>query len=225
MIRASARDPELFPAGQLLIATGNRGKLAEIRALLADLPLLVMSPDDLAPRTLPPVEEEGLTYEANALAKARSALEATGLAVLADDSGLEVEALGGAPGVHSARFAGPFATDAENNQLLLARLAPVPADRRQARFVCTVVLVVPGGVERITGGQVAGTILGAARGKMGFGYDPLFFYPPFGCTFGEADPAAKDRVSHRGAALQAMAGEIRRLLLPEGAARAERPAK
>jgi XTP/dITP diphosphohydrolase len=207
--RAAAR--ELFPGGQLLIATQNQGKLAEIHALVADLPLSVLSPAEIAPRTLPPVVEDGLTYEANALAKGRSAHRATGLAVLADDSGLEVAALGGEPGVRSARFAGPTATDEENNRLLLARLAEVPADRRQARFVCTAALVTAP-LERITVGEVAGTIEREPRGTKGFGYDPLFFFAPLGCTFGEADPAAKDRVSHRGAALQAMVAEIRRLL-------------
>jgi XTP/dITP diphosphohydrolase len=203
---------ELFPAGKLLIATGNAHKLAEIRALLGELPLRIGGARELGAERLPPVAEDGLTYEANALLKARSALAATGLAVLADDSGIEVEAIGGEPGVHSARFAGPQATDAENNARLLARLAGVPPALRGARFVCTAALVSPAGITRVTTGEVAGTILTAARGANGFGYDPLFFYPPFGCTFGEVEGAAKDAVSHRGAAFCAMARELRQLL-------------
>jgi XTP/dITP diphosphohydrolase len=203
---------ELFPASCLLIATQNPGKLREIRALLADLPLAVVGPADLASGPLPPVAEDAPTYEGNALAKARSAHRSTGLAALADDSGLEVEALGGEPGVLSARFAGPSATDDENNQRLLTRLREVPGRSRQARFVCTAALVAPGGLTRVTVGEVAGSIAECARGTQGFGYDPLFFYPPFGCTFGEVDAQVKDSVSHRGAAFRAMAGEIRRLL-------------
>jgi XTP/dITP diphosphohydrolase len=207
----AARARELFPEIKLLIATQNPGKLREITALLADLPLAVLSPSALD-RPLPPVSEDGLTYEANARVKADSACRATGLAVLADDSGLEVTGLGGAPGVHSARFAGPTATDAENNALLLARLAGAPEAARRARFVCTAVLLLPSGLVRVTTGAVEGRIADAERGEQGFGYDPLFFYPPFGCTFGEAGAADKESVSHRGAAFRAMAAEIRSLL-------------
>jgi len=206
---ASARG--IFPHDRLLIATQNPGKLREITALLAGLPIAVMSPSALA-APLPPVSEDGLTYEANALAKANSAGRATGLAVLADDSGLEVAGLGGAPGVHSARFAGVGATDAENNLQLLAQLASAPETARQARFVCTAVLLLPSGLTRITTGEVHGRIVDAPRGEHGFGYDPLFFYPPFGCTFGEASDADKESVSHRGAAFRAMAREIGKLL-------------
>jgi len=207
----AARARELFPEGLLLIATQNPGKRREIVALLADLPIAVLSPSALD-QPLPPVSEDGLTYEANARAKADSACRATGLAVLADDSGLEVLGLGGAPGVHSARFAGPDATDAENNAQLLARLAGAPATARRARFVCTAVLLLPSGLARVTTGVVEGRIAEAERGGHGFGYDPLFFYPPFGCTFGEASDADKESVSHRGAALRAMAAEIGSLL-------------
>jgi XTP/dITP diphosphohydrolase len=207
----AARARELFPEIKLLIATQNPGKLREITALLADLPLAVVSPSALD-RPLPPVSEDGLTYEANARAKADSACRATGLAVLADDSGLEVAGLGGAPGVHSARFAGPTATDAENNRMLLARLAGAPEAARRARFVCTAVLLLPSGLVRVTTGAVEGRIADLGRGQHGFGYDPLFFYPPFGCTFGEAGDADKESVSHRGAAFRAMAAEIRSLL-------------
>jgi len=205
--------PAIFPGGQLLIATQNPGKLREITALLVDLPIAVRSPSALA-RPLPHVPEDGLTYEANALAKAESAVRATGLAVLADDSGLEVDGLGGQPGVHSARFAGPDATDAENNAELLARLQGKPAAARRARFVCTAVLLLPSGLVRVTTGAVEGRIVDAARGGHGFGYDPLFFYAPFGRTFGETSDSDKEAVSHRGAAFRAMAAEIRSLLAP-----------
>ena len=211
MSAAGAHAPAIFPAGKLLIATQNPGKLREITALLADLPLTVVGPSALD-RALPHVSEDGLTYEANARAKAESACRATGLAVLADDSGLEVYGLAGAPGVYSARFAGSEATDAENNAELLARLAAAPAAVRQARFVCTAVLWSPSGLVRVTTGEVRGRIADAGRGGHGFGYDPLFFYPPLQRTFGEVSDADKEAVSHRGAAFRAMASEIRSLL-------------
>jgi XTP/dITP diphosphohydrolase len=209
---------------RLLIATRNRGKLREIRVFLADLPLEVFGMDEaesdaeLSDATangggrgrleFPEVEEVGATYTENALLKARSAARVAGLPALADDSGLEVDALDGAPGIHSARFAGPEATDIDNNRLLLARLAGVPEERRGARFVCTAALVLPDGREVVTEGVVEGRIIEAPRGPGGFGYDPLFFYEPFGITFGEAEAAAKNRVSHRARAFRAMACEV-----------------
>lgn len=161
---------------------------------------------------VPAVAECGETYAENALLKARAALAATGLPSLADDSGLEVDSLSGAPGVRSARFAGPQATDEDNNRLLLARLADVPAARRTARFVCVAALALPAGEPVVTRGEVEGRILIAPRGSRGFGYDPLFYYEPFGSTFGEADSAAKNQVSHRGQAFRAMAAEVRALI-------------
>lgn len=213
--------------GKLLIATRNRGKLVEIREFLADLPLAVIGFEEAerelagaAGRTgttggspiFPEVEEVGATYAENALIKARAAVRISGLAVIADDSGLEVDALGGAPGVHSARFAGPEANDKDNNRLLLARLAGIPEAERGARFVCTAALVLPDGREVVTEGVVEGRITDAPRGPRGFGYDPLFFYEPFGITFGQAEADAKNRVSHRARAFRAMAREVRALL-------------
>jgi XTP/dITP diphosphohydrolase len=200
-----------LPGRKLLIATKNRSKLTEIREVLSDLPLDLIGLDEIEPEEAP-VEESADSYAANALLKARAAVEATGLGALADDSGLEVDALGGAPGPRSARFAGLGASDDANNQLLLARLAGVPAERRTARFVCTAALVLPAGDPIVTLGAVEGRILDAPRGRRGFGYDPLFYYEPFGCTFGEADPADKNRVSHRGQAFRAMAAQLRALI-------------
>ncbi len=215
----------MLPSEKLLIATNNSGKLREIRRLLGDVPLTIIGPDALAAggRSLPAVTEAGETYAENALLKARSAARATGLAALADDSGLEVDALDGAPGVHSARFAGPAASDADNNRLLLARLYGVPPARRAARFVCTAALVLPDGREIVTTGSVEGRIVDAPRGEGGFGYDPLFFYEPFGCTFGEVSAEAKNGVSHRARAVAAMAERISALIVAdaESAARAD----
>ena len=200
-----------LPSRKLLIATRNRAKLEEIRETLGDLPVAVIGLEEVEPEVAE-VEETGESYAANALLRARAAVAATGMAALADDSGLEVDALEGAPGVRSARFAGPRATDEDNNRLLLVRLAGMPAARRTARFVCTAALVFPDGDPIVTGGAVEGRILEAPRGGRGFGYDPLFYYEPFGLTFGEAESAAKNRVSHRGHAFRAMAVEVRALL-------------
>jgi XTP/dITP diphosphohydrolase len=153
-------------------------------------------------RDIPPPEENGATFEENAIEKARYYGAKTSGWLFADDSGLEVTALGGAPGVHSARYAGPGATDASNNALLLEQLRGV--NDRSAQFVCVIALVRDGGLERTFRGVVRGRIIDAPRGANGFGYDPLFYYEPFGCTFGEADTAAKMKVSHRAQALRQM---------------------
>ena len=154
------------------------------------------------PRPVPPPDETGATFEENAALKAEYYGGFTDGYLFADDSGLEVDALGGAPGVHSARYAGPEATDADNNSLLLHRLAGV-ADRT-ARFVCTIALVKDGKLVRTFRGAVEGRILEAPRGSGGFGYDPLFYYEAFGCTFGEAPIGDKMLVSHRAQALEKM---------------------
>ncbi|HTU44562.1 MAG TPA: RdgB/HAM1 family non-canonical purine NTP pyrophosphatase [Bryobacteraceae bacterium] len=150
-----------------------------------------------------PPEETGTTFEENARLKAVYYSALTPELIFADDSGLEVDALAGAPGVHSARYAGPHATDAENNALLLRNLGNQA--RRSARFVCVIALAHLGQVLQTFSGSVDGEILLAPRGAGGFGYDPLFFYPPFGCSFAELVPEQKFAVSHRGNALRSLA--------------------
>jgi XTP/dITP diphosphohydrolase len=156
---------------------------------------------DVPGATLP--EETGTTYRENALIKARAGAAATGVLALGDDSGIEVDALGGGPGLHSARWGGPGLDDAGRIALLLDRLRGVPADRRTARFRCVIALVEPGGRARLAEGVVEGRITEAPRGAGGFGYDPVFYYAPLDGTFGELPPAAKHRVSHRGVAARA----------------------
>ena len=183
----------------LLIATTNAGKLAEIEAALEELPVRILSLNDFP--DAPEVVEDGATFEENALKKARTIAAFAGLPTLADDSGLEVEALGGAPGIHSARYSGEGADDARNNRKLLDQLAGLPEERRGARFVCVLALCGPQG-EWLFRAECPGRIAFEPRGVNGFGYDPLFFYAPLGRTFGELDREAKSRVSHRGIALQ-----------------------
>jgi len=196
---------------KLLVATTNQGKLSEIAAFLTPLRVDLLSLNDLS--NPPAVVEDGKTYEANALKKAHTLAGFSGLATLADDSGLEVDALDGAPGVHSARYSGPDADDARNNAKLLAELAGVPEARRTARFVCVLALIVPGlsSAERLFRAECKGCIAFAPRGTRGFGYDPLFFYPPLGQTFGELERESKSRVSHRARALQQLVDAWRRL--------------
>ncbi|MBZ5635807.1 MAG: RdgB/HAM1 family non-canonical purine NTP pyrophosphatase [Acidobacteriia bacterium] len=177
-------------------ATSNPGKLREFQLAAPDFDVRQL------PRSVPPPEEHGSTFEDNAALKALYYGGFTEGYLFADDSGLEVDALGGAPGVHSARYAGPEASDADNNSLLLQRLDGI-ADRR-ARFVCVIALVKDGKLVRTFRGAVEGRILAAPRGSGGFGYDPLFYFEPFGCTFGEAPIGDKMLVSHRAQALDAM---------------------
>lgn len=198
---------------RVVVATGNAHKVAEIRAILAaagigDDVLELVPMTDLGVTS--PVED-GDTFEANALIKARACVAATGEVAIADDSGLEVDALGGDPGVHSARYAGDGASDADNNTKLVAALADVPEPDRTARFVCAAVLVTPAGDEVVRRGEVAGRIVVPARGKDGFGYDPHFLadVTPDGRTAGELAPAEKDAISHRGTAFRALATDLR----------------
>jgi XTP/dITP diphosphohydrolase len=176
--------------------TSNPGKLREFQLAAPDFELRAL------PASIPPPEEHGDTFEANAIEKARVYGAHTSGYLFADDSGLMVDALGGAPGVHSARYAGPGATDQANNQLLLERLRGI--ENRAARFVCVIALVRDGQLLRTFQGAVEGRIIDAPRGSGGFGYDPLFYHQPFGCTFGEAPIDQKMRVSHRAQALNAM---------------------
>jgi len=182
----------------LLIATGNQGKMREFAALFAGLPLKLFSLKDF-PDLIPVAEDED-TFAANALKKARSASIATGLPVIADDSGLCVDALFGRPGVYSARYAGEHADDAANNARLLKELAGVLPPERTASFNCVIALCIPGEEPRIFSGELCGFILEAATGKGGFGYDPLFLVPEYGKTLAELPIAVKNRISHRGKA-------------------------
>jgi XTP/dITP diphosphohydrolase len=189
---------------RLYCATGNAGKLREFR-MAADSTRVEI---ELLPayRQLPVAVEDGATFEENAIKKAlHYGPHAVGL-LFADDSGLEVEALGGAPGVYSARFSGPHATDESNNRLLLERLRG--AANRKARFVCAIALVEGERVVGVYHGAVEGVILEEARGSGGFGYDPLFYCPAFGCTFGEATGQQKFSLSHRGQAIRAMLASL-----------------
>jgi non-canonical purine NTP pyrophosphatase (RdgB/HAM1 family) len=182
----------------LLLASQNPGKLAEMKELVAGLPFRVLSPADLGIREAP--EETGTTFIENAILKARHYARRSGRLTVADDSGLSVDALDGGPGLYSSRFGGEGATDAERNRLLLERLAGVPAEERGARFTSAVAVVRDGELLFQTVATVEGRIAEAPGGPNGFGYDPLFFYPPFGRTFGEVAPEEKARVSHRGQA-------------------------
>lgn len=179
----------------LVVATRNRGKILEINALLTGLVDQVSSAADYA--DFPETVEDGVTFEENALKKAREAAYFTGLPALADDSGLVVDALNGRPGVFSARYAGEGVGDAANNALLLEECQKIPDDRRQAAFVCVLAFVTPEGVEQLFTGRVAGRILSVARGEGGFGYDPLFLVDGFGRSMAELELAEKNGVSHR----------------------------
>ena len=186
---------------KLVLATLNPGKIAELETLLADLPLTLV-PLAAYPDYNPP-EETGRTLAENAALKAESVARFTGLWALADDSGLEVDALGGRPGVYSARYAGDDADDEKNNAKLLAELAGVAAAERTARFRAVLALAHPGQPTRFAEGVCEGLIALEPRGESGFGYDPLFYYPPAGKTFAELLPAEKNKISHRAKALQA----------------------
>lgn len=181
-------------------ATTNAGKLREFRMALDIEPLPGLN-------GIEPPEETGVTFEENAILKARYYSRFTVDPLVAEDSGLEVDSLGGKPGVHSARFAGPNATDDDNNRLLLELLRGVL--NRTARFVCVIALAQNGELIRTFRGAVEGSISEEPRGSHGFGYDPLFFYPPFGCTFGEAPAKRKMDVSHRSRAIAAMIAYVR----------------
>jgi len=186
---------------RLVLATRNPAKLAEVRAILAgwDVAGLDLWPD------LPLPPEDAAAYDENALGKARAVARATGRPALGDDSGLEVAALGGRPGVLSSRYAGEAGDAAANNRKLLAELAAVPAPGRQATFVCVAALAAPDGREWLERGVVDGVILAAPRGGGGFGYDPLFAPAGDGRTFAEMPPAEKNAISHRARAFGAVA--------------------
>ena len=195
---------------RLLVATHNKGKLREYKALLQDLPVTLTYLDEVGIHE--DVPETGKTFAENAIQKARAYAAMSGLLTLADDSGLEVDALGGAPGVHSARYAGPGATDEDRIQKLLRELDGVPPDKRTARFRCVIAVATPEGQVYTADGAVEGVIIDTPRGSHGFGYDPVFFLPERGKTMAELPPEEKNRISHRARAAEAIKPVLKRLL-------------
>ncbi|MBI5572824.1 MAG: XTP/dITP diphosphatase [Desulfomonile tiedjei] len=196
----------------ILIATKNRGKVAEISDLVKDLSVTFLSLADVA--NAPDVIEDGATFEENALKKARVIAKATGVATIADDSGLCVDALDGRPGVFSARYAGEHATDAQKCAGLLEEMRDVPNELRTARFICVIALVTPDGEERLFHGVCEGRITFEPRGDGGFGYDPIFYNEQAGRTFAEMERDEKNLISHRGRALRQFSAYLRGFCSP-----------
>jgi len=191
---------------KLILATRNKDKLKEIQALLSDLDIDIMSLDEA--ENAPHVVEDGKTFMENAFKKAKVIAEATGIMALADDSGLEVDALDGAPGVYSARYSGENASDASNNEKLLADLEGVPAGKRSARFSCVIVVYHPSGRWISTEDKCEGEITEKSIGDRGFGYDPVFYLPSLNCTMAQLSAEEKNRLSHRGKALEKLKSEL-----------------
>lgn len=199
-------------AREIVLATTNPGKLREFRELLkqSNLDIAVKSLADFP--ELPEIQETGQTFKENALIKATAVARHTGLLTMADDSGLEVDYLDGAPGILSARFAGEPKSDKRNNQKLLRLLAGVPQNKRGARFRCVIAIVSPDGTEAFAEGSCAGMIGFAEKGQYGFGYDPLFIVPEYGVTLAELDPAIKNQISHRAQAFRHAVGVLQSIL-------------
>lgn len=196
---------------KLVLATTNKGKVAELRELLAGLPVCVCGLDDYP--QAPEVEETGVTFAENAALKARTIGEYTGELTLADDSGLEVDALGGEPGVYSARYGQPGWNDRQRYEYVLSKLAGVPENERAARFRCAVALFDPvANRMELADGAVEGRILDEPRGANGFGYDPVFFLAEYRKTMAELGPEQKNRLSHRARAIAAILPTLRRHL-------------
>ena len=196
---------------KFVFASHNKGKIQEVQEILAPFGIEI----EPIPADFPEIEENGTSFEENAKIKARAVCQATGLPEVADDSGLTVDALDGFPGIHSARWAGPEANDHDRNQLLLEKLLSVPEEQRGAQFVCVAACVFPDGRELAVRGQCRGTILGEEHGSGGFGYDPIFCVPEYGCTFGELASDVKNSISHRARAFTAL-GSALKTLLQEG---------
>ncbi len=192
---------------QLVLATNNKDKIKEMKQLLDDLPITIMTRDDFL--EFPDVEETGTTLEENSLLKAKAIFEFTGLPALADDTGLEVDALGGAPGVYSSRYAGDDVTYADNNRKLIKELEDVPHEKRTARFRCVMTICWDEHHIDTVDGIAEGFIAESLDKPEGFGYDPLFFYPPSQKLFSQMAIEEKNIISHRGLALQ----EVRTLII------------
>ncbi|MBQ6713634.1 MAG: XTP/dITP diphosphatase [Selenomonadales bacterium] len=194
---------------RIVLATKNKGKIKEMRELLAPMNIEVLSLADFSP--VDDAEENGATFAENAMLKARYYFAHTGTLCLADDSGLEVDALGGRPGVYSARYSGEDATDAANNAKVLREMEGIEKDKRTARFRCAMALVGEG-IELTTDGTCEGALLTEERGQGGFGYDPIFYVPKFDRTLAEMSSEEKNSISHRGAAVRKMADLIAEMM-------------
>jgi XTP/dITP diphosphohydrolase len=191
---------------EIVVASANPGKISEIRQIMAHLPVKLLTNHDVGP--WPDIVESGYSYLENARIKAHAVVEATGKAALADDSGIEVDALDGAPGIRSARFSGPNGSDDQNNSRLARLMRDVPKERRGARYRCAAVLVLPGGAEISAEGTCEGIIATAPAGEGGFGYDPWFIPAGHEKTFGQLSPETKHGISHRGKALRELAQRL-----------------
>lgn len=194
---------------RIVLATGNEKKRVELERILAGLDVELVAMTDLG---IEAAEETGDTFTANALLKARAVVEACGEPAIADDSGLEVDALNGEPGVRSARYAGEDGDDEANNDKLMMELAGLPDEMRTARFVCVAALVTPDGHEWTVRGEMEGHVTDEARGEHGFGYDPYFVAEGHDRTNAELPPEEKDAISHRGKAFSAMRAHVERLV-------------
>jgi XTP/dITP diphosphohydrolase len=194
---------------KLLLATTNRGKRREYQNLLQGVPYSIVTPDEL--NISADVEENGDSYEENAVLKAATLAEISGLLTLADDSGLEVDALGGEPGIRSARYAGEKASDIDRNNYLLDKLKNVPEEKRTAHFVCVIAIVQPGEKARLFKGECRGSIAKAPRGDHGHGYDPVFYVPELQKTMAELTMEEKNKVSHRAKAAEKAVKYLRKM--------------
>lgn len=195
---------------RIIFATGNEGKMKEIRMILADLGVPVLSMKEAGVSA--DIVEDGKTFEENAAIKAETIRDLTGAIVLADDSGLEIDYLGGEPGIYSARYMGEDTSYDIKNKNLLDRLEGVPDEKRTARFVCAICAALPDGRKLTTRGTIEGIIGHGISGENGFGYDPIFWLPEYGCSTAELSPEKKNELSHRGKALRAIKEQLREIL-------------
>lgn len=194
---------------KIVLASNNSHKLGEMQAILAALGMEVVAQQEHGLNLSP--EETGSTFEENSYIKAKAVLDACGLPAIADDSGLMVDVLGGAPGIHSARFGGTECkTDRERLEYLLRQMQNVPQEERGAKFVSVITLLTPDGRKIVARGECPGRILFAPQGENGFGYDPVFYVPQSGCIFAQLTPEQKNQISHRARALQAFAQQVRK---------------
>lgn len=187
---------------RIIFATANAGKMREIREILADLPVQVVSMKEAGIQA--DIVEDGKTFSENAVIKAKAIMEMTGEVVLADDSGLEIDYLNKEPGIYSARYMGEDTSYRVKNANLIARLSGVPDEKRTARFVCAIAAAFPDGTVKITEGTIEGRIGYEEKGENGFGYDPIFYVPEYGCSTAQLSEEEKNKISHRGKALTNM---------------------